>query len=188
MIVGIEGVVKEIDPTNLHIKTSSGLVYSVFVSVNTSSCVKKDENIYLHTSFIVREDAQLLYGFLNSHEKQMFDRLLKINGIGANTALAICSTFTPSSFMNIVQSSDINSLKMVPGIGPKSAKRILVELGEFSLKVEAAPQNRAKEDAKMALESLGFKSDSINRVIKDIDSTDTSLVVKEALKILSKSN
>jgi Holliday junction DNA helicase RuvA len=187
MIVGIEGKVVVLEPTFLHIKTDSGLIYQTFVSINTSSSTKIGENISLNTSFIVREDAQLLYGFSNSHEKEMFDRLLKISGVGASTAMAICSTFTPSSFMQIVQSSDINSLKMVPGIGPKSAKRILVELGEFALKVEATPQNKAKDDARSALESLGFKLENINKTLKNIDSSDTSYIVKEALKQLSKS-
>lgn len=185
MIVCVEGKVVSLEPTAVHIKTNSGLTYLLHVSINTSAQLQINQNIELFTSLILREDAQILYGFSDLNEKEMFQRLLKINGIGPSTALAICSTFTAESFMKIVQSSDVNSLKMVPGIGPKSAKRILVELGEFSLSVDAQPHNVAKQEAKKALESLGFKTDVINQVLSKCSSTQTPMLVKEALKHLS---
>jgi Holliday junction DNA helicase RuvA len=187
MIVAIDGEVSLLEPTHVHLKTASGLTYQVNISVNTAASLKIGNEATLRTAHIIREDAQILYGFATALEKEMFERLIKINGVGPSTAMAICSTFMPESFMNIVQSSDINSLKMVPGIGPKSAKRILVELGDFSLQVESTPQNRSKEEAKAALESLGFKSEAITIALKQLSSTDTSTLVKEALKLLSKS-
>ena len=80
---------------------------------------------------LIKEDSNNLYGFLDSNEKKLFDTVIKINGVGPKAAMAICSTFTPSSFAEIVETSDVTMLKRVPGIGPKGASRILVELTGF---------------------------------------------------------
>ncbi|RUM45911.1 MAG: Holliday junction branch migration protein RuvA [Hydrogenimonas sp.] len=187
MIVGIVGEVEKKEPTHLHILTSGGLIYEVFVSLHCSAAIKERE-VKLYTTHIIREDAQLLYGFLDLNEKRMFDTLIKINGVGPKVAMAICSTFTPKSFAQIVESKDVGMLKRVPGIGPKSAGRILVELGGFSLEIagETNPVSQAHNEAMMALESLGFKKDQITKVLAQCVSSDTESLIKEALKKLSK--
>ena len=129
MIVGIKDKIEKKEPTLLHIDVN-GLVYEVFVSLNCSNKIIEN-NISLHTTHIIREDSQTLYGFIDINEKKLFDTVIKINGVGPKVALAICSTFTPSSFSQIVTSKDISMLKRVPGIGPKGASRILVELSGF---------------------------------------------------------
>jgi len=187
MIVGITGKVVKKDPTHLHILTSSGLIYEVFVSLHCSAAVKSEE-VRLHTAHIIREDAQLLYGFMDINEKRMFDTLIKINGVGPKVAMAICSTFTPRTFAQVVEAKDVGMLKRVPGIGPKSASRILVELGGFSLELagESNPASRAHSEAAMALESLGFKKEQITKTLAQCKSNDTESLIKEALKKLSK--
>jgi len=116
----------------------------------------------------------------------MFDRVIKINGVGPSTALAICSTFTPEAFSTAVFNQDVNTIKTVPGIGPKSAKRILVELGDFVLTTDNLDSaSQAKQDALLALESLGFKKDKIQTVLVGCDSQTTQSLIKEALKKLS---
>ncbi len=187
MIVGITGKVVKKDPTHLHILTPGGLVYEVFVSLHCSASVKSDE-IRLHTTHIVREDAQLLYGFCDINEKRMFDTLIKINGVGPKVAMAICSTFTPQSFAQIVEAKDVGMLKRVPGIGPKSAGRILVELSGFSLELagESSPASQAHNEAQMALETLGFKKEQITKALAACSATETESLIKEALKKLSK--
>ena len=187
MIVGITGKIVKKDATYLHINTY-GIVHEVFVSVNCSSSIEKDE-VYLHTTNVIREDANLLYGFLDISEKLMFDTLVKINGVGPKAAMAICSTFTPTTFANIITNNDINSLKRVPGIGPKSASRILVELSGFSLELVNASnpaQSTNLGDAALALESLGFKKEVIAKALKSVTATETAAIVKEALKLLQK--
>jgi len=187
MIVGIKGRVEKKDPTHLHILTNGGLVYEVFVSLHCSAAVKESE-IKLYTTHIIREDAQLLYGFLDINEKRMFDTLIKINGVGPKVAMAICSTFTPKSFAQVVESKDVGMLKRVPGIGPKSAGRILVELGGFSLEIagESNPASKAHSEASMALESLGFKKEHIDKALSQCIGSDTESLIKEALKRLGK--
>ena len=187
MIVGIHGKVIKKEPTFLHIATPGGVVYEVFVSLHTGATVKNDE-VSLLTTHIIREDAQQLYGFLDAHEKRMFDTLIKINGVGPKVAMAICSTFTPQSFAKIVEAKDVGMLKKVPGIGPKSAGRILVELSGFSLELagEGSLANRARQEAAMALESLGFKKEAVEKVLAKCGASDTEGLIKEALRLLSK--
>jgi Holliday junction DNA helicase RuvA len=114
----------------------------------------------------------------------MFDRLIKINGVGPKVALAICSTFTPEMFVNIVKNKSVSALKQVPGIGPKSANRILVELEEFSVG-EIDEENSIIPNAVEALENLGFKKDAILKALKDIKVTSTEEAIKFALKKLA---
>ncbi len=131
MIVGIKGEIVYKEPTVLHIFVN-GLTYEVKVSLNTSATLKEgDRDINLKITEIIREDSYTLYGFLTKDEKRMFDTLIKINGIGPKVALAICSTFLPTQFAEIISSKDSKSLKKVSGIGPKAANRILIELADL---------------------------------------------------------
>ena len=166
MIVGIEGEIVYKEPTILHIFVN-GLIYEVNVSVNSSSAIN-DKRVRLFVTQIIREDANLLFGFVSKDEKRMFDTLLKINGVGPKVALAVCSTFTPETFAKIVSSKDVAMLKRVPGIGPKAASRILVELADFiiSSSEEENSSNSAILEATLALESLGFKKDAIKKALK----------------------
>ena len=186
MIVGIEGVIEHKEPNVLHVNVG-GIIYEVFVSLQTFGAINK-ERVKLHVSHIVREDAQLLFGFAAKNEKLLFERLIKISGVGPKVAQAICSTFSASQFGNIIAANDIASLKKVPGIGPKSAGRILVELSGFdetltSGEVAATP---ASNEASMALESLGFKKEQIAKALASCEAEDTASLVKEALKKLQK--
>ena len=188
MIVGLVGQVLKKEPTHLHLLTSGGVVYEVFVSLQCSAAIKNEE-VTLHTTMIVREDAQQLYGFLNLNEKRMFDTLIKINGVGPKVAMAICSTFTPQSFAQVVEAKDVAMLKKVPGIGPKSAGRILVELSGFSLELASDGKTavgQAKQEAQLALESLGFKKEAVEKTLAMIHEESTEALVKAALKKLSK--
>ncbi|MGJ0456757.1 Holliday junction branch migration protein RuvA [Aliarcobacter cryaerophilus] len=185
MIVGLIGKVVKKEPTSLQLNVG-GVIYEVFVSLNCSSKIISDE-ITLEITEIIREDTHNLYGFLDSNEKKLFDTVIKINGVGPKVALAICSTFTPSSFAQIVTSNDVNMLKRVPGIGPKGASRILVELSGFI--VDGASSDEATNiniEASLALESLGFKKDIVTTILKSCTSTTTSELVREALRKLQK--
>lgn len=184
MIIGLEGTIVKKEPTLVHLNVH-GVVYEVFVSLLTSMAIE-GKQVNLHTTHIVREDAQLLYGFVDPHEKVMFDRLIKINGVGPKVGMAICSTFSPQSFLHIVQNADVSTLKRVPGIGPKSASRILVELSGFMPEMEGGVSVTQQHhiEAEMALETLGFKKEVISKVLKTIQAQDTATLVKEALKKL----
>ena len=183
MIVGIEGRVELKEPTYLHINVG-GIIHEVNISVNTSNAVEGRE-VKLLVTQIIREDANLLYGFASKNEKKMFDTLLKINGVGPKVAQAVCSTFTPETFARIVASKDVGLLKRVPGIGPKAASRILVELADFIVTGEESPAVTDHNEAVMALESLGFKKEAIRKALAG-ESGDTATLVKTALKKLQR--
>lgn len=185
MIIGIEGKVEYKEPTQLHINVN-GIIYQVFVSINCSGAVHQDR-VKLFTTYIVKEDSQSLYGFLDINEKKLFDTVIKINGVGPKVALAICSTFTPATFAQIVEQKDVTTLKRVPGIGPKGASRILVELSGFVVDGNSEEVSGASvSQAGQALESLGFKKEQINKVLATCTATTTSELVKQALKGLNR--
>ena len=186
MIVGLIGNIESKEPTKLHLEVN-GVIYEVFISLHTYGELNS-EKIKIHISHIIREDAQQLYGFAQKSEKTLFEGMLKINGIGPKAALAICSTFTPEQFAGIISSKDVNALKKVPGIGPKSAARIMVELAGFDaiLLQGDVHTTSASSEALMALESLGFKKEVIVSALAKCSATETSALVKEALKQLQK--
>jgi len=184
MIVGIEGAVEHKEPTFVHINVN-GLIYEVHLSINTSNAIQ-ESRVKLYVTQIIREDTNALYGFREMNEKKMFDTLIKINGVGPKVALAVCSTFTPETFARVVSSKDVGMLKRVPGIGPKAASRILVELADFI--VDGSDENSASGamgEAEMALESLGFKKEAIQKALAGV-SGDTASMVKEGLKKLQR--
>ncbi|HFS82563.1 MAG TPA: Holliday junction branch migration protein RuvA [Epsilonproteobacteria bacterium] len=184
MIVGLEGTIERKDPTFVHLNVH-GVIYEVHISVNTSNAIRENK-VKLHITQVIREDANLLFGFVDTNEKKMFDTVLKINGVGPKVGLAICSTFTPQTFARVISGKEVSMLKRVPGIGPKAASRILVELADFIVDGEnSSVDNSAMQEAVMALESLGFKKDAIQKALSAA-SGDTASLVKEGLKKLQR--
>ncbi|MCI6988310.1 MAG: Holliday junction branch migration protein RuvA [Campylobacter sp.] len=183
MIVGIDGVITKIEPSYCVIKTLSGLSYGVIISLNSSANLVLDEKVEILTTHIVREDASLLYGFISKKEQRMFETLIKLNGIGPTTAMGICSSIKPDEFIGAIMQNDISLLTKIPGIGPKTAKRMIVELGDLKLEFDKIPTY--EKEAIMALESLGFKKDKISKILPTCTSTDTASLIKEALKKLA---
>jgi len=184
MIVGIEGTVEKKDPTFIHLNVND-IIYEVNISVNTSNSIK-ESRVKLLVTQIIREDANLLFGFMEKDEKKMFDTLIKINGVGPKVAMATCSTFVPTTFARVVADKDVALLKRVPGIGPKAASRILVELADFIVDGNADTLvDNGMADAILALESLGFKKEQIKKAL--IGATgDISSLVKHGLKKLQR--
>lgn len=186
MIVGLKGEIVYKEPSFVHIDVN-GIVYEVFISLQTFSAIGK-QNISLFTTQIIREDASLLFGFLEMSEKKMFARLIKINGVGPKVAIAICSTYNPTQFATVVNNKDLKAVQKVPGIGPKSAGRILVELNGFSEELlssgTTSSNSIAFSQASEALESLGFKKEKISKALSACEGDDTASLVKDALKLL----
>ncbi len=181
MIIGLEGVVEHLEPTILHLNVN-GVIYEVNISLHVSGAIK-DKRVRLHITQIIREDANLLFGFLRKEEKRVFDSLLKVNGVGPKVALAVCSTFSPEDFASIIASKDVKMLKKVPGVGPKAANRILVELADFVIGNEDL--SLSNKEAILALESLGFKKKEILDALRG-EEGDTAMLVKKALKKLQR--
>ncbi|MCV6608126.1 MAG: Holliday junction branch migration protein RuvA [Campylobacterales bacterium] len=183
MISGIKGKIFTKELSHCDVETAGGVIYRINISLSCYSAILDDEVTFLTTA-IYREDSQTLFGFLDPNEQKMFEMLLKVNGVGPKVAMAICSTFSPSAFAEVVANQDLKTITKVPGIGNKSGGLILVQLGEFSSQLvatDSSPKTQAVYEATMALETLGFKKEMINKVLGTCSGTTVEDLVKEAL-------
>ena len=181
MIKAIEGVITKKEPANLILKTAGGVSYGVAISLFCSAKLERGQSVELNITQIIREDADLLYGFLDSNEQKMFEML---SGIGAATAMAVCSSLNPNAFLNAVKSGDAAALQTVPGIGAKTARRIIAELSDAKMTMDENLPSYQHE-AILALESLGFKREKITKALSECDAQNTGELVKQALKKLA---
>lgn len=191
MIAHLNGRLIEKTPTALIIECS-GVGYEVKISLNTFSAIGKDESIKIFTQFIVREDAQILYGFHATEEREMFNLLTSVSGIGPNTAILMLSSLIPYEIAQAITRDDVNTIKSIKGIGLKTAQRVIVDLKDKVLKFEGETNNLTilnntiRFDALTALISLGFDKKSaenaLNKVFKDQETVE--LLIKDALKVL----
>ncbi|WP_024786674.1 MULTISPECIES: Holliday junction branch migration protein RuvA [unclassified Lebetimonas] len=178
MIAALKGRIFEKEGGKIFLEVN-GVIYELNVSMLTFS--NASDGIYYITE-IIKENEYSLYGFSDKNEKKLFERLIKLNGVGPKVALAICSTYTPETFMDIISTKNIEALKKVPGIGPKSAKRILMEMSEF----EIENVNPVFNQALTALENLGFNKKDILKALNGIEGGSVEEMIKEGLKRLSK--
>lgn len=156
------------------------------------------ENVTVYTHMVVREDAQLLFAFSDLSQRDVFRSLLKVSGVGPRVALAILSTLSTRDFFDAVADNDVSRLTRVPGIGRKTAERLIVEMRDRVLKqIEERGDNIAipaaerrdnpVEDAVGALMALGYKPMEASRAIRDIDSEGLSSedLIRQALRQLA---
>lgn len=176
---------------------AGGIGYKIFMSLKSiESLGEVEDTVKVYTHYYVREDNISLYGFTSNDELRMFELLLSVSGIGAKSAIAMLSEISPSSFALAVISNDVSKLVKIPGIGNKTAARIVLELKD-KLKTEEALTTSAetltaiKEDNKnseviAALQVLGYTRKEIDKALEkiDIDSTALEEAIKQALKLL----
>ena len=199
MYAYIKGSLEEKTKDSIVVETS-GIGYKIFVSEQTMEKLGElGEKVKIYTHYHVREDCISLYGFLSNEELKMFELLIQVSGIGAKTAIAMLSKITPSEFALAVISNDIKTLTTIPGIGSKSAQRIVLELKD-KLKTEDAiskeelseksstANNENVEEAIQALQILGYNKGEIKKVIEKLKVKDSSTeeIIKLALKQLSR--
>ena len=175
-----------------------GIGYKIFMSANSINNIGELGNIVkVHTHYYVREDNISLYGFLTSEELKMFELLLSVSGIGAKSAITMLSNISPSDFALAIITNNIATLTKIPGIGAKSAQRIILELkdklkdAENASKVEESnkPENSENmKDALDALQILGYNKKEIEKVLEKLELEDMSTenIIKNALKYLSR--
>lgn len=150
------------------------------------------EPVLLHTHLLVREDAQLLYGFASEAERALFRQLLKVGGVGAKLALVILSGVAVDELLAIVSDADAARLVRIPGIGRKTAERLILELREPLGRMAStpasvlAPRGDALQDAASALEALGYKPTEARAALRDLAAEDQSSedLIRAALKRL----
>lgn len=191
MIAQLRGRLIEKTPTALIIDCG-GVGYSVNISLNTFGKLGDEEAVKLYTKFIVREDAQILYGFAETEEREMFNHLISVSGIGPNTAMIMLSSLVPEEIAAAIQSEDVKTIQSIKGIGAKTAQRVIVDLKDKMLKMTFSSENMFSAnntnrfDALTALVSLGFDKKSAEKAIDKISTGEESVeqLIKEALKIL----
>ena len=174
----------------------NGVGYELLVSLNTFFNIPNEgETVSLHTHFVVREDVQQLYGFSEIEERLLFRTLIKVNGVGPKMALGILSAMPASDFARCVRSNDVASLVKVPGVGKKTAERLLIEMRDKIADIASGESSASRPDmasditaeAESALAALGYKPQDaakmINRVAKQDVSTAEELI-RAALKTM----
>ena len=174
-----------------------GIGYKIFMSITSIDRVGEIGNdVKIYTYMRVREDDISLYGFCTNEELKMFEQLLGVSGVGAKSALTILSNISPSSFALAIISDDIATLKSLPGIGAKSAQRMILELKDKmktqdAIEIQSIPtkvivKNDKTKDTIEALQVLGYARKDIETVISNIDVNSLSVeeVIKQALKYL----
>lgn len=198
MIGGIRGKLSVKNPPHLLVETVGGVCYEIEAPMSTFyELPELNKDVFLHTHLVVREDAQLLYGFYNETERSMFRLLIKVNGIGPKVALAILSSLSPKDFIQCVEAHDTAMLVKVPGIGKKTAERLLVEMqgridsfgGVSSSDLNLPTRMHVQEasptrDAITALVSLGYKPALASKMVSQIDTDDKTSedIIRLALK------
>ena len=172
----------------------SGIGYKIFMTETEIEKLELGQAAKIYTYMRVLEDDISLYGFLSNDELMMFELLISVGGIGAKTASSILSKISPSRFALAVISGDVNALKKLPGIGPKSAARIILELKD-KIKTEDAIEGPQEEqpqftatvqDAIDALQVLGYNRKSIEKAFENIDLKEMSTeeIIKKGLELL----
>ena len=191
MITQLNGRLIEKNPTSLVIDCG-GVGYEVKISLNTFGTIGSEDSIKIYTKFVVREDAQLLYGFAEPIEREMFNHLVSVSGIGPNTAMIMLSSLIPEEIATAIQAEDVKTIQSIKGIGAKTAQRVIVDLKDKMLKMTFSTENIFSSnntnhfDALTALISLGFDKKSAEKAIDKVSTGEESVekLIKEALKIL----
>lgn len=190
MIGSLRGTVLERGSDGRVLLEVGGVGYLVTVTPRTLAELEPTTSAFLHVHHHIREDAQTLYGFPSRSERATFDVLVATHGVGPALALAILATHTPSALVDIVASSDLASLCLVPGVGKKTAERLLVELrSRLSVPVlddaSSTGSSSAVGDVREALAGLGYGSEEIREALREVDASEhAELLLRDALKVL----
>ncbi|MAZ94242.1 MAG: Holliday junction branch migration protein RuvA [Lentimicrobiaceae bacterium] len=189
----LKGKLVEKTPTYVVIDVG-GIGFMVNISLTTYSKIKDQENIKLFTHFAVREDAHVLYGFSDINERLIFEKLITVSGVGANTARLILSSLTTDEAYDAIVQSKADVLQGVKGIGGKTAQRIIIDLKDkliksgIELEIIDETHNTIREEALSGLLVLGFAKQSVekalDKVLKSGNVSDVEGLIKEALKMM----
>lgn len=194
MIEFIKGKLDEVTPT-MAVVDCNGIGYGINISLNTFSAIQGKQEVKLYIYEAIREDAYILYGFSTKQERELFLMLITVSGIGGNTARMILSALSPSELCNVISSGNEKLLKMVKGIGLKTAQRIIVELKDkiANIGVDNAnstsstpisiANNEIYEEAVAALTMLGFAQAPSQKVVNAILQEEPEAPVQKVIKI-----
>ena len=182
----IVGKVVEINIDHIVIE-NNGIGYLVYVSNPYEFIKGKEAKVYLYQ--YVKEDGLLLYGFKTNEEKEMFLKLILVKGIGCKTAIGILATGDVTSIISAIETGNVAYLKKIPGIGPKAAQQIILDLqGKFKNTTTTIINNNVLDEASEVLVALGYKKSEVDKVLAVLlnEKLDTNGYVKRALSLLVK--
>ena len=190
MIIQITGRLLSKDLDRVEVLTSGGIGYELLVPLSVYEALPKPgEDVTLHTSLVVREDAWLLFGFANAFERRVFNRLLTANGVGPALALGMMSSLTAERLVRAIREKDIPTLQSVPRVGRKKAERLILDLADKLDDVQAGgpvgvrPEGAGAEDAIRALVSLGYSTVDAERAVRGaLDSGGRSMSATELIR------
>lgn len=198
MIAYIKGNI-EIKAKEYIIIEVNGIGYKIFMSSSAINELEQGKTAKIYTYLKVKEDDVSLYGFLNNEELVTFELLIGVGGIGAKSAITILSNITPSKFALAVITNNVNALKKLPGIGPKTAQRIILELKDKMKTQEAIEDEESPLEAAISLDNkandaiealcvLGYARRDIENVITKIDTSNLTVedIIKQGLKYLGR--
>ena len=191
MIAHLNGRLVEKTPTHIIVECA-GVGYLVKISLNTFSKLGSDENIKIFTQLQVREDAHTLYGFYSIAEREMFNHLISVSGIGASTAILMLSAMTSDEIAAAIVNEEVGIIQSIKGIGAKTAQRVIIDLKDKVAKSDFATENiftannTNQNDALTALLALGFEKKRAEKAINKVLTDDQTIeeIIKEALKVL----
>lgn len=187
MIEYVSGTLAEATPTYAVIDCN-GLGYLLHITLNTYAAIQNKKEIKLFVHEVIREDAHLLYGFLDKQEREMFLLLTSVSGVGASIGRMILSSMSVSEIGGAIAGGNSAALKKVKGVGQKTAERICVDLKdkikttESTLLVEVATNSQVQTEAVTALVMLGFVKAQSEKVVTKILSGNPSATVEELIK------
>ncbi|ENI5457784.1 Holliday junction branch migration protein RuvA [Staphylococcus pseudintermedius] len=197
MYAYISGKLTALHPTHIIVETTSGIGYEIQTPNSYRFQKNLDQTVKVYTSLIVREDAQLLYGFIDQEEKDMFLSLIKVTGIGPKSALAILAASSPNEVKRAIENENDAYLTQFPGIGKKTARQIVLDLkgkvvvteevSEGLLDIATEQEDLAVQEALLALEALGYSKRELKKVEKAMQQqifSDVDEAVKYGLKQL----
>ena len=188
----------EVKSINYVVVENGGIGYKIYMSAKSIGTIGNiGDQVKVHIHYHVREDDISLYGFNSEEELRMFEILINVSGVGVKSALTMLSDITPSSFALAVINDDVTRLTKVPGVGKKTAQRLILELKDKlkseditceEIEVEEKKNNNINNDAVVALQVLGYSKKEAETVLEKVDTKDLSIeeTIKQALKILSK--
>ena len=193
MYAFIAGKIAEITPAYAIID-NHGVGYFINITLNTFTAIGEQPEVKLYTHLQVLEDAHNLFGFYTAKERDMFELLISVSGVGCNTARLILSSLTVNELSTAIANEDIKTIQAVKGIGNKTAQRLIVDLKDkvkktgYAEEIVETVDNTVKNEALSALVILGFSknaaSKALDKLLKQSPDTPVEVLIREALKLL----
>ena len=183
----IQGQLVELKPAYAVIEAGN-IGYFIHISLHTYTQLTKSNKQKLYIHQVIRDDAHLLFGFIDKHEREIFLMLISVSGIGANTARMILSSLSPSEIEQAIFDGNVTLLKSIKGIGVKSAQRLIVDLKDKIGKsadigeIFAAESNTLREESLSALVMLGFSKAQVQKVLDQLLQQESEQTVEELIK------